>query len=50
MAKYKPPKLPFDVGTLETFSNTKTPENVRFPKRANLFILYYQYRRISAIY
>jgi len=33
MAKYKSPKLPFDVVTLETFSNTKTPENVRFPKR-----------------
>jgi len=33
MAKYKPPKLPFDVVILETFSSTKTPENVRFPKR-----------------
>jgi len=32
MAKYKLPKLPFDVVPLETFSNTKTPENVRFPK------------------
>jgi len=36
MAKYKSPKLPFDVVTLETFSNTKTPEYVRFPKWIDL--------------
>jgi len=36
MAKYKSPKLSFDVGILETFSNTKTPENVRFPKRNHI--------------
>jgi len=33
MAKYKQPSLPFDVVPLETFSNTKTPENVRFPNK-----------------
>jgi len=36
MAKYKPPKLPFDVGILETFRNIKTPEYVRFPKHTDL--------------
>jgi len=33
MAKYKSSKLSLDVVTLETFSNSKTPEYVRFPKR-----------------